>query len=184
MTPGKGAVNGPVTAIAETPGENYNQSLKTIDYDHIPTQQVLNPSEVQAVNFDLEIGVKNIGYLEGSGDDVPKALKAMGYDVTMLTTGEIGRTDLSVFDAIITGIRSYNVHPELAGVNHKLMEYVKNGGNMIVQYNVTYGLITEDIGPYPFRLSRDRVTDETAELIPQQETPATQQPEQIDALMI
>lgn len=163
ITPSKKAKDGQVTVVAETPTGNFDQQLKNITYDHIPTQQVLYKSQVRAVSYELDKGPNNIGYLEGSGDDVPDALRAMGYNVTLLSVGDVGSADLSQYDAVITGIRAYNVHESLAGVNHRLMEYVEQGGNMIVQYNVTYGLPVGDIGPHPFRISRDRVTDEDAQ---------------------
>ncbi len=162
LHPGNDAENGLVKIAAETDAGSFDESLKTISYDHIPTQQLLYPSQVHAVSFDLAPGAEKVGYLAGSGDDVPIALRAMGYDVTMLTVADISSIDLSSFDAIVTGIRAYNVHVELAGVNHRLIDYVEQGGNLVVQYNVSRGLVTEDIGPFPFRLSRERVTDETA----------------------
>lgn len=163
LIPGKKAENGMVKIVAETPDAKYDESLKTISYDHIPTQQLLYPSHVRAVSFDLAPGARKVGYLPGSGDDVPDALRAMGYEVSMLTVEDIGSKDLHEYDAIVTGIRAYNVHTELAGVNHRLMRYVEKGGNLVVQYNVNRGMVTEDIGPYNFQISRDRVTDETAE---------------------
>lgn len=162
IIPAKNAVDGEVFVVAETPTGKYDQQLKTISYDHIPAQQVLYKSKVRAVSYQLNKAAQKVGYLAGSGDDVPDALRAMGYEVTMLSVEDIGSADLSQFDAIITGIRAYNVHENLAGVNHRLMTYVEQGGNMIVQYNVTYGLPAGDIGPYPFRISRERVTDEDA----------------------
>lgn len=163
LIPGKKSTNGTIRWVAETPDGEYSQSEKEIDYDHIPVQPVLNESTVEAISFSLETSGSRIGYLEGSGDDVPTALRRMGYDVEILTTEDIGSRDLSVFDAIITGIRAYNVLDGLVGVNHRLKDYVHAGGNLIVQYNVTYGLLVEDIGPHPFQISRLRVTDETAE---------------------
>lgn len=162
LTPGPKAEIGTVKWTAETATGKFTQSEKEIEYDHIPVQPLLYPSETPAVTFDLKIAGQRIGYLEGSGDDVPKALKTMGYKVDMLTTEDIGSRDLSVYDAIVTGIRAYNVNSNLPGVNHKLHKYVSDGGNLVVQYNVAYGLVTEDIAPYPFAISRNRVTDETA----------------------
>lgn len=162
LSPGPKAQIGTVKWVAETPSGNFSQSEKEIEYDHIPVQPLLYPSETPAVSFELKTSGQRIGYLEGSGDDVPSALRTMGYTVDMLTTEDIGSNDLSVYDAIVTGIRAYNVQNNLPGVNHKLHKYVADGGNLIVQYNVAYGLVTEDIAPYPFVISRNRVTDETA----------------------
>ncbi len=162
LLPGADAIDGDVQLIAETAEGKYAQRVKTISYDHIPTQQLLYESNVRAVSFDLAPGATNVGYLMGSGDDVPEALLAMGYHVTQLAVSDIGTADLSVFDAIVIGIRAYNVHSPLAGVNHRLIKYVEEGGNLIVQYNVSHGLVTSEIGPFPFRISRNRVTDESA----------------------
>ncbi|TVR36534.1 MAG: PIG-L family deacetylase [Cryomorphaceae bacterium] len=163
LRPGTNAKTGTVKLVAETNEGSYSQSEKEINYDHIPVQTLLYPSEVLAVNFELETTGKRIGYIEGSGDDVPKALRAMGFEVNLIAPEDLGGTDLSVYDAIITGIRAYNVHNALEGVNHHLHEYVRQGGNLVVQYCVSFGLVTEDIGPYRFRISRDRVTDEEAQ---------------------
>lgn len=165
LTPGKGAETGNILWEAQTGGKKFNQSEKEISYDHIPIQNLLYPAQFRAVSFDMKTYGKQIGYLMGSGDDVPKALESMGYQVTMLDVTAIGTTDLNKFDAIITGIRAYNTLEGLVGVNHMLLKYVEQGGNLIVQYNVNRGLVTEDIGPFPFKTGRDRVTDETAQAI-------------------
>jgi LmbE family N-acetylglucosaminyl deacetylase len=162
ITPGKGATTGFVKWQADLNGKKFTQSEKEISYDHIPVQNLLYPAQFRAVNFELKTSGSKIGYLAGSGDDGPKALESMGYQVTMLDIATLGTADLSGYDAIITGIRAYNTLEGLVGVNHVLLDYVKNGGNLIVQYNVNRGLVTETIGPYPFKIGRDRVTDETA----------------------
>ncbi len=163
LRPGKNAQTGTVKLVAETADGVYAQSEKEIQYDHIPVQPLLYPSEVLAVNFELETRGRRIGYIEGSGDDIPKALRSMGYEVNLIAPEDLGGTDLSVYDAIITGIRAYNIHNALEGVNHHLHDYVRQGGNLIVQYCVSFGLVTEEIGPHRFRISRDRVTDEDAQ---------------------
>jgi LmbE family N-acetylglucosaminyl deacetylase len=162
LSAGPKAQTGTLKWVAETTAGRFSQSEKEIDYDHIPVQPLLYPAEMKAVSFELKTVGKRVGYLEGSGDDVPKALQAMGYQVDMLTPEDIGSRNLSVYDAIITGIRAYNVQNNLPGVNHRLHKYVADGGNLIVQYNVAFGLVTEDIAPFPFIISRNRVTDETA----------------------
>jgi hypothetical protein len=95
---------------------------------------------------------------------VPDALKQVGYEVHQLSENEILNGDLSVYDAIVVGVRAYNVDPRLVIEQPKLMEYVKNGGNMLVQYNNNNGLVTRDIGPYPFKVVNERVTDENAKI--------------------
>ncbi|MNR03755.1 hypothetical protein D3C85_1196680 [compost metagenome] len=71
-------------------------------------------------------------------------------------------TDLSAFDAIVTGVRLYNINEQVNAMQPKLMKYVENGGVLLMQYNVNGPLKRNDLGPYPFNLSRDRVTEEDA----------------------
>jgi hypothetical protein len=105
-----------------------------------------------------------VAYIEGAGDDVPACLKQIGYHVTILTDELLTSENLSKYNAIITGVRAYNTNKRLQANYQKLMDYVKNGGNLIVQYNTNnqLGSVTAKIGPYPFAISRDRVTDENA----------------------
>ena len=100
----------------------------------------------------------------GAGDEVPKSLMQMGYDVKILKPEEISTERLSGFDVVMTGIRAYNVIDALAFKQNILMDFVKNGKTMIVQYNTTAALITKDIAPFPLKISKDRVTEENAEV--------------------
>jgi len=102
----------------------------------------------------------------GAGDDVPACLKQIGYEVTILDDALLTNENLSKYDAIVTGIRAYNTNDRLQMHYTKLMDYVKNGGNLIVQYNTNnrIGPVKANIGPYPFTISRDRVTDEKADV--------------------
>jgi hypothetical protein len=105
-----------------------------------------------------------VGYIMGAGDDVPSALRQVGYDVTLLTDDDLDRGDFAKYDAIVTGVRAYNARPRMRLAHPKLMEYVKNGGNLVVQYNSTnpQPLLVDVPGPYPFKVSTDRVTVEEA----------------------
>jgi len=98
----------------------------------------------------------------GSVDAIPASLVQIGYSVTLLDESILQSKDLGIYDAIIIGIRAYNTEEWLKYQQAKLMEYVHNGGTMIVQYNTSRGLKTKDLGPYPFKLSRDRVSVEDA----------------------
>jgi len=135
--------------------------LKTIAYDHIPRIDYFRPAREQFVTADVKILGKRIGYIEGAGDKVPQALLQMGYEVTLLKEKDLTTGALHSFDAIITGVRAYDVHPWLTGRYAVLMDYVKNGGNLIVQYNRNSGA---KIGPYPFSITNGRVTDENAKV--------------------
>ncbi|HMF70011.1 MAG TPA: PIG-L family deacetylase [Flavitalea sp.] len=141
-------------------------SLTSIHYDHIPDIYYYFQDNAKVLNIDLKIVGKKIGYIEGAGDKVPVALKQMGYDVVILKERDISFGVLAQFDAVITGVRAYNVHPYLSGRSNELMRYVEQGGNLIVQYNTNSfaGPIAAKIGPYPFNVSRNRVTDQTAKV--------------------
>ncbi|KAA3610948.1 MAG: PIG-L family deacetylase [Calditrichaeota bacterium] len=151
-----------IHAIASFQGKVYIQTSIKIEYDHIPVQTVLLPAELKAVRIPLKIRSKRIGYIAGAGDEIPGNLRSIGYEVEMLNAIDLDKGDLTRFDAIIAGVRAYNTRPELKQKNSRLLDYVKNGGTYVVQYNTSYALITEEIGPYPFKISRDRVTLEDA----------------------
>jgi LmbE family N-acetylglucosaminyl deacetylase len=139
------------------------QSLRVIEYDHIPTQIELSPSNVKIVPVDLKPGgVAKVGYIEGPGDEVAKYLRAVGYDVEIIGEDDLVSENFDRFDAIVTGIRAFNTRDDLSFAKEALNEYVKNGGTWLVQYNTSRRLKEDQIGPYTFQLSRERVTDETA----------------------
>jgi LmbE family N-acetylglucosaminyl deacetylase len=143
-------------------GKNYDRGLKVLAYDHIPVQTLFPAAEARAERIDLKLSGKNIGYIAGAGDLIPESLTQIGYQVTRLTENQVINTDLSVYDAIIAGVRLYNINEQANLLQPKLMAYVKNGGTYLVQYNVNSPLQINDLGPYPFRLTRDRVTEEDA----------------------
>jgi len=151
-----------VQAIMQVNGKTFQQGIRQITYEHIPNITYFPPSRAKLVNVDLKISGKRIGYLPGAGDLVPEALQQVGYQVTMLSENEILNGNLSVYDAIIIGIRAFNINTRLPVEEPKLLEYVKNGGNLLVQYNNNNGLVSNQIGPYPFRIMNVRVTDENA----------------------
>jgi hypothetical protein len=114
------------------------------------------------VKLDVKRRGDTIGYIMGSGDEVVEGLRHLGYDVILLTDEELESGDLGRFDAIVAGIRAYNTRERLAVVQPRLLQYVEDGGTLIVQYNVSRGLVTEELGPYPFTIGRDRVSEENA----------------------
>ena len=142
----------------------YNYGILSIHYNHIPNITIFPTAQAKLIQLDMKIAGKRIGYINGAGDLVPDALKQVGYEVHQLSENEILNGDLSVYDAIVVGVRAYNVDPRLVIEQPKLMEYVKNGGNMLVQYNNNNGLVTKEIGPYPFKVVNERVTDENAKI--------------------
>jgi LmbE family N-acetylglucosaminyl deacetylase len=151
-----------IQAITQVNGKVFQQSIHQIFYDHIPNITYFPPAQAKLVNVDLKVSGKRIAYLPGAGDLVPEALQQVGYQVTTLTENEILTGDLSVYDAIIVGVRAFNINNRLPIEQPKLMEYVQNGGNVLIQYNNNAGLVSNQIGPYPFRVVNVRVTDEYA----------------------
>ena len=139
---------------------------RSITYDHIPYINYFRPATLKVEQFDLKIAGKKIGYIVGAGDKVPEALEEMGYEVTMLGDKELSRNNLSQFDAIITGVRAYNTDLWLNNYYDRLMKYVNDGGNLIVQYNTNnnVGPVRAKIAPYNFDIVNRRVTDENAEV--------------------
>jgi len=152
-----------VKAIAMSDGKTYDKSLKTIAYHHIPSQTIFPVAETKLAKTDIKTTATRIGYISGAGDDVPSALRQIGCQVTMLDEAELAK-DLSVYDAIVVGVRAYNTESRLAHDQPKLMEYVKNGGTMVVQYVIPRGQQVAKIGPYPLETGMERVTEENAEM--------------------
>ncbi len=146
----------------KTASEKHQLECVAIKYDHIPKQTILQPSEGKLVKLDIQTKGKNIGYLVGAGDEVGKYLENIGYTITYINPNEINAASLSQFDAVILGIRAFNTIEELKFKQKELFKYVENGGNLVVQYNTTSGLITKEIAPYDLTISRDRVTNENA----------------------
>ena len=141
----------------------YTNYLRTIHYDHIPDINYNLRDNVRLITDEIKTVGKTIGYITGAGDKVPQALEQMGYTVKLLGENDITPSNLRQFDAVIAGIRAYNLFTWLPAKYDVLMNYIKAGGNYIVQYN-QQDVVTQNIGPYPFTISRTRVTDETADV--------------------
>jgi len=164
VIPPKNQSEGLITPMVNINGNYYTDELIEIDYSHIPYQTVLMPSVSKVVRLDIDKRGNNIGYIEGAGDVVPESLRQIGYNVTIVKPEQISAENLVNFDAVVVGIRAYNILDELKFKQKFLLEYVKEGGNLIVQYNTNRRLKTDNIAPYDLQLSRDRVTDENAEV--------------------
>jgi hypothetical protein len=147
-----------------TAGNLENKDRHEVKYDHIPNINYFHDASVTVKYIDVKTYGKKIGYIIGAGDKVPEALEQMGYEVTLLTDKELSRNNLQQFDAILTGIRAYNTNDWMGKHYDKLMKYVEQGGNMIVQYNTSNFIssVSSKIGPYPFTINRNRITDENA----------------------
>ncbi len=151
---------GKLKAIAVIDGKEYTQELVEINYNHIPKQSVLLSSEAKVVRLNIKKEGKLIGYIQGSGDAVPESLRQIGYEVKELDINTINAKNLNQFDAVVIGIRAYNTKKALQFKQKYILEYVKNGGNVIVQYNTNRRVDIK--APFELTLSRDRVTDENA----------------------
>src|SRR5258708_2335013 len=129
-----------------------------------PSPRVCPGSDAKCVRADIKKRANRVGYIMGAGDDVPSALRQVGYDVTLLTDDDLDRGDFSKYDAIVTGVRAYNARPRMRLAHPKLMDYVKNGGTLVVQYNSSnpQPLLVDVPGPYPFKVTTERVTVEEA----------------------
>lgn len=151
-----------ISFSSDAEGLRSASTVNTLIYGHIPHMTWLSPAVIKVINPDLKIPGGSIGYISGAGDQIPAVLEQLGYKVSILTDVQLANEDLSRFDAIITGIRAYNTRPSLKNLQPKLINYVHEGGCLIEQYNKPGGLVTEDLGPYPFQVSSKRITNENA----------------------
>ncbi|HEY1716834.1 MAG TPA: PIG-L family deacetylase [Verrucomicrobiae bacterium] len=151
-----------IIADAEIGGVHYRNAREEISYPHIPHQLLQPIASVKGVSLDLKIRGHNVGYLPGAGDSVADNLQQMGYAVKILDDADLSPENLKNFDAIVIGVRAFNVRTNLAQELPALFSYVENGGTIIAQYNRPDGLKADKIAPFDLRLSGDRVTDETA----------------------
>jgi len=153
-----------IKSIVTVNGLAYDLNKIDINYPHIYKQMVLKPAEAKLIRLKIKTKNEKIAYIMGAGDEVPKSLIQMGYEVDILKPDEITTEKLENYDVVMTGIRAYNVVNSLAFKQNLLLDFVKNGKTMIVQYNTTDDLVTKDISPFPLKISRDRVTEENAEV--------------------
>jgi LmbE family N-acetylglucosaminyl deacetylase len=149
-------------AIIDT--KRFDKEQIIIDFDHITKQQVLKSAESKFIRMDLKTNNERIAYIMGAGDEVPNCLMQMGYKVSLLNPEEISPEKMANFDIVITGIRAYNTVQTLANKQNILFDFVKGGKTMLVQYNTPNDLVTENLAPFLMKISRDRVTEENAEV--------------------
>lgn len=140
----------------------YTSGLLRIDYPHVPIQTLLPPCEARVVHADVRVRPMAVGYLMGTGDDVPEALAQLGCHVTLLSDDDVENGNLSQFGCIVAGIRAYNTRPRLRVLQPRLLDYVNNGGRLVVQYNQNEAALKDVLGPWPLTLSGARVSVEDA----------------------
>lgn len=166
LFPSEGGSEGFIIPSVNIGGKSYDKAIRAIEYEHIPTQTVLRTSRSRVVMLDLRKSGSQIGYLMGAGDEVPAGLRQIGFSVKELKDGDIVLDNLKQFDAVVVGVRAYNTVDRIKFHQPVLLEYVKQGGNLIIQYNTNGGmqLPASELAPFPLKISRERVTVENAEM--------------------
>lgn len=144
--------------------KEYRNAITVISYDHFPIQTLLPPATAKLVRLNLGNTGGTIAYLKGAGDDVPAGLRNMGFNVWEMKNEEVTPDNLKKVDAVVLGIRALNTNERIRFMMDALLEYVKKGGTVIVQYNTSFDLETDTFTPYPLTISRDRVSEEDAEV--------------------
>ncbi|HXK07406.1 MAG TPA: PIG-L family deacetylase [Verrucomicrobiae bacterium] len=189
VTPPAGEVTASLLAVARADGRDIANGTQVIAYPHIPSQALFPASSIKLVRSNIKVTARKIGYIMGPGDEMPDALRQFGLDVTLVSTSDLEQGDLSRFDTIVAGVRSYNVRADVRANQSRLMDYVKNGGTYIVQYQTgdspdpnvrptsnptpspqlimgqNTAPVTTNLGPYPFAVpggNKYRVTVEEA----------------------
>lgn len=147
-----------------TNGKTYTKELILIDYPHIPTKTVLMPAVTKANRIPIKIGAKKIAYIHGAGDEIPSGLREIGYTVDELDSHSLSLEKLEKYDAVVLGIRIYNLNKEVVDNQQLLFDYVKGGGTLVTQYSQSRLILTDKLAPLPMNLTPKRVTDETAEV--------------------
>jgi hypothetical protein len=166
VTPTKEEMTGKVGAIATVNGKTYDHSIQTIDYDHIPTQTLVPVAASRLVRTDIRKEGNVVAYIRGAGDEVPTALRNLGYEVWEMKNEEVTAANLARVDAVVMGVRALNTNERVRYFMPELFRYVESGGTLIVQYNTLgeFEIDADKIAPYPLAVSRDRVTEENSEV--------------------
>ncbi|HJT86428.1 MAG TPA: hypothetical protein VJ732_01200, partial [Bryobacteraceae bacterium] len=168
-------------AVARTAGREIESGMAVISYPHIPVETLLLPAAVKLVRADIRVTAHRIGYIMGAGDEMPEALRQLGLEVTLLSPLDLEQGDLTRFDVIVAGVRAYNVRSDVRSNQQRLLDYVKNGGTYIVQYNT--GDNSLQVGPYPLTTppgNQYRITVEDSPVtLPHPDSPLLQSPNRI-----
>jgi len=147
---------------ASVGGTLFSQEMQTIEYPHIQTHRLYSRATTKVNVLDLKVSPVRVGYVMGSGDKVPQAIERLGLGVKMLDEDYLTTGDLSQFDTIVIGIRASQVRPDYVANNGRLIEFVKNGGTMIVQYQ-QQEFANMNLTPLPAKMEGNiRTVDETA----------------------
>lgn len=153
-----------LTAAISVDGSTYNKAQHTIKYDHLPTLQYYDEPQVQVIPKNWQYSQLKVAYIDGAGDNVAEALRFADLKVDVIEESDITQRKLAAYDAVLVGIRAINIKDGAPVWMPELLKYVAEGGTLVMQYNTAHRMKTKDIGPYPFSLSRKRVTEEDAEV--------------------
>lgn len=156
--------HGSIRAVAHIEGADYDRSLQVISYDHFPAQTLLPPAEAKVVRLDLKKEGAVVGYIRGAGDEIPSALRNMGYEVWEMNNDQITPDNLKRLDAVVLGVRALNTNERAKFFMPAVLDYVRAGGTVVVQYNTSARLDPDNFAPYPLTIGRERVTDESSEV--------------------
>lgn len=144
-----------------TGDRKFTTGYQEIEYPHVERRQVIKPAEVALKVVDVKtISGLRVGYINGVGDQVPPAIEQLGAKLSFIDQDELASGDLSKYDTIVTGVRAYERRADLRAYNQRLLDYAARGGTVIVQYN-KMEFNQAEYGPYPAKVSGDRVSDET-----------------------
>ena len=150
-----------IRAEAILRGETHSQSIQTLEYEHIQTHRIYRPATAAVKLVDLEVAPVKVGYIRGSGDRVADAIKQLGIDVEEIDERTLAAGDLSRFDTIVVGIRAYQVRQDVVANNERLLEFVRNGATLVVQYQLPPSYSQRTLTPFPTQMG-PRVVDENA----------------------
>jgi LmbE family N-acetylglucosaminyl deacetylase len=156
-----------ITAYAKRGNEKFSTSIEPLP--SLPTQFWSEPAQCEVYALDLSVP-KNlrVGYITAEGEPIPEALRTLGLQVEMLDAQALAFGDLSKFNAVVVGVRAYELRPELPGANQRLLQYVSSGGTLVVQYNRDFAWNKEQYAPYPAKIQNGqggqlpRITDENS----------------------
>lgn len=150
-----------IRAVADSGGREYREGYQMIAHPDLEPRALYRPAESDLTTVDVKIAPGlNVGYVMGVGDEIPEALEQIGVQVRMLSASDLAAANLTPFDAIVIGVRASAVRPDYAQYNSRLLDYVKNGGNLIVEYQTS----EFDAVPYgPFRFHMGRNPEEVSE---------------------
>jgi LmbE family N-acetylglucosaminyl deacetylase len=150
-----------VTAVAEYNGHEYKQGYRTVGYQGLRPYNLYWPSTYRTTGVDVKVAKPlNVGYVMGTGDNVPQSLENLGIYAHFLTASDLAGGDLQKYGVILLGVRAYAVRDDLITFNGRLLQYVKNGGVVVAQYETPE--FDHNYGPYPYKMTNDpeEVTDE------------------------